>query len=161
MHKKGAIEAEGPPPLAQTHGLVAGLPGEPGGLKNVSLGGQAAASRSTGSLLPENPAILHLWPNCKRRRPNASTCEQEFDLTADLAAYEQRVKEAPKIERELNALTRNYRRRRQQAQRDQGQAGGIGAGRVAGERMPGRAFCVDQIRAGARLADQAQSDRGC
>jgi len=67
-------------------------------------GAEAAASQ-----LPENPVYQRLAAQLESARVELSYLkEKKVALQQDLATYEKRIKDAPKIEREFSALTRDY-----------------------------------------------------
>jgi uncharacterized protein involved in exopolysaccharide biosynthesis len=70
---------------------------------------RASRDRQKGSLLPESSAYLQVQSQlASARSEHTYLQEQKTSLAQELAEYEQRVKSAPKIEREFSALTRDY-----------------------------------------------------
>ena len=70
---------------------------------------RASSSPANAGQRPENPAYITIQSALDSARAEREYLRQKkASLAADLAEYEQRVKDGPKIEREYRALTRDY-----------------------------------------------------
>lgn len=109
LQRAQAALAERRKELADTHPDVRSATRAVRSLEDQLASARASGGSETASQLPENPAYARLATQIK-----SAYAEQEFmrekkaSLVAELAEYEERVKSAPKVEREYRTLTRDY-----------------------------------------------------